>query len=159
MRNSISIRNLRTDATSRRLKSQIGDVSYLANLGNMGITYNGSTREEVVNYYYTTTSQYLPTASGVSMTRYVSRCLTKSDLEDEKKVVIGEIDRNESNPFYYLNKELNEKLFYKYPTRKNPLGTRRERSVGDTGNDAPDPVEILRSEQLGRDRHGRCKGR
>jgi zinc protease len=39
--------------------------------------------------------------------------------------VIGEIDRNESNPFYYLNTELMNKLFYKYPTRKNALGTRQ----------------------------------
>ena len=107
-----------------KLKSQIGDVSYLRNLGNMGITYNGSTREEVVNYYYTTTSQYFPTALRVinDSVRYPQ--FSKSDLEDEKKVVIGEIDRNEANPFYYLNKELNDRLFYKYPTRKNPLGTR-----------------------------------
>jgi zinc protease len=48
----------------------------------------------------------------------------EDEFEREKQVVIGEIDRNESNPFYYLNKTLNEKLFYKYPTRKNPLGTR-----------------------------------
>ena len=112
-----------------RLKPQIGDVSYLANLGNMGITYNGSTREEVVNYYYTTTSQYLPTAVRVI-----------NDLEDEKKVVIGEIDRNESNPFYYLNKELNDKLFYKYPTRKNPLGTRESVSAA-----TPETMRLIQS--------------
>jgi zinc protease len=107
-----------------RLKSQIGDVSYLANLGNMGITYNGSTREEVVNYYYTTTSQYLPTAVRVINDSVRYPTFDKDELEDEKKVVIGEIDRNESNPFFFLQKELNDKLFYKYPTRKNPLGTR-----------------------------------
>jgi Predicted Zn-dependent peptidases len=107
-----------------KLKSQIGDVSYLRNLGNMGITYNGSTREEVVNYYYTTTSRYFPTALRVINDSVRFPQFSKSDLEDEKKVVIGEIDRNEANPFYYLNKELNDRLFYKYPTRKNPLGTR-----------------------------------
>lgn len=106
------------------LKSQIGDVSYLRNLGNMGITYNGSTREEVVNYYYTTTSQYFPTALRVINDSVRFPTFDKSELEDEKKVVIGEIDRNESNPFYYLNTELMNKLFYKYPTRKNSLGTR-----------------------------------
>ncbi len=46
------------------------------------------------------------------------------ELDDEIKVVIGEVDRNESNPFFYLNRTSNDKLFYKYPTRKNPLGTR-----------------------------------
>ena len=42
----------------------------------------------------------------------------------EKQVVIGEIDRNESNPFFYLNKEMNSRLFFKYTSRKNPLGSR-----------------------------------
>src|SRR4029078_3128175 len=42
----------------------------------------------------------------------------------EKQVVIGEIDRNESNPFFYLTKEMNSRLFSKYTSRKNPLGNR-----------------------------------
>jgi zinc protease len=42
----------------------------------------------------------------------------------EKQVVIGEMDRNESNPFFYLTKEMNSRLFYKYPSRKNALGNR-----------------------------------
>jgi zinc protease len=49
----------------------------------------------------------------------------KGEFEREREVVIGEIDRNESNPFYYLNKEMNDRLFYKYQSRKNPLGNRQ----------------------------------
>jgi len=41
------------------------------------------------------------------------------------KFVIGEIDRNESNPYYYLNREMTDRLFYKYPSRKQPLGNRQ----------------------------------
>src|SRR5205807_6956108 len=37
----------------------------------------------------------------------------------------SEIDRNESEPVYYLNREMSDRLFYKYPSRKNPLGDRR----------------------------------
>jgi zinc protease len=123
-----------------KLKPQIGDVSYLRNLGNMGITYNGSTREEVVNYYYTTTSPFLSTAIKVINDSVRFPMFDKDDLEDEKKVVIGEIDRNESNPFYYLNKELNDHLFYKYPTRKNPLGTRESVSSA-----TPDTMRLIQS--------------
>ena len=123
-----------------RLKPQIGDVGYLANLGSMGITYNGSTREEVVNYYYTTTSQYLPTAVRVINDAVRYPVFDKDELEDEKKVVIGEIDRNESNPFYYLNTELMNKLFYKYPTRKNPLGTRESVSSA-----TPETMRLIQS--------------
>jgi zinc protease len=43
----------------------------------------------------------------------------------EKQVVIGEIDRNESNPFFYLSQEMNNRLFFKYTSRKNPLGNRQ----------------------------------
>src|SRR5262245_66305590 len=49
----------------------------------------------------------------------------EKEFERERQVVIGEIDRNESNPFYYLNKEMNDRLFFKYPSRKEPLGDRR----------------------------------
>ncbi len=48
----------------------------------------------------------------------------EEEFSREKQVVIGEIDRNESNPYFYLSRELNDRLFYKYPTRKNALGTR-----------------------------------
>ena len=97
---------------------------YLADIGQLGITYNGSTREEVVNYFFTTTNQYVGTAI-----RFISDAVRypvfdEREFASEKQVVIGEIDRNESNPFYYLNRTLMEKMFYKYPTRKNPLGTR-----------------------------------
>jgi zinc protease len=111
-------------AEKLKFKETIGNVSYLGEIGNMGITYNGTTREEVVNYYFTTTSPFLSTAI-----KFISDAIRfpnfdADELESEKKVVIGEIDRNESNPYFYLNRELQDKLYYKYPTRKKPLGTR-----------------------------------
>ena len=86
--------------------------------------YNGTTREEVVNYYYTTTSPYLSSAMRLINDAVRYPTFDKEELEQEKQVVVGEIDRNESNPFFYLDRALKDKLFYKYPTRKNPLGTR-----------------------------------
>jgi zinc protease len=41
----------------RQGRAQPEDL-YLREINNLGITYNGSTREEVVNYYFTTTSPY-----------------------------------------------------------------------------------------------------
>jgi zinc protease len=106
-----------------RLKPQIGDISYLKDAGQLGF-YNGSTREEVVNYFYTTTSQYL--ASAIRQINDSVRFPTfdETEFENEKKVVIGEIDRHEANPYMYLDQTMKEKLFYKYPTRKDPKGTR-----------------------------------
>lgn len=105
---------------------------YLADIGQLGITYNGTTREEVVDYYFSTTSQYLAVAI-----RYMGDALRypvfdEDEFAGEKAVVIGEIDRNEANPFYYLNRELNNRMFFKYPSRKNPLGSRATVSAATT---------------------------
>ena len=110
-------------ANPLKLKSQIGSLTYLNDSDQLNI-FNGTTREEVVNYFYTTTSPYL--ASAIRLVNDAVRYPTfdEQEFKEEIQVVIGEIDRNESNPFFYLNRTLNEKLFYKYPTRKNALGTR-----------------------------------
>lgn len=106
-----------------RLRNTIGDVVYLNNEDQLNIR-NATTREEVVNYYFTTTSEYLGSAMRFINDAIRYPTFDEEELNEEIQVVIGEIDRNESNPFYYLNKTLQEKLFYKYPTRKKPLGTR-----------------------------------
>ncbi len=107
-----------------KLKKAVGDVSYLLNIGEMGITYNGTTHEEYVNYFYSTTTPNLSTAIAFISDSIRFPTFNADELEQEKKIVIGEIDRNEANPFFYLQRELQERLFYKYPTRKKPLGTR-----------------------------------
>jgi zinc protease len=106
---------------------------YLRAIGQMGIAYNGTTREEVVDYYFTTTSPNLRTAMQFmkDATRYP--LFDEREFGREKQVVIGEIDRNESNPFFYLSKEMNSRLFFKYPSRKNPLGNRE--TVGGSTTD------------------------
>ncbi|MBV9214931.1 MAG: insulinase family protein [Acidobacteria bacterium] len=97
---------------------------YLKDIGQMGITYNGTTREEVVNYYFTTTSANFDTAIRYIKDSVRYPLFDEEEFKREKEVVIGEIDRNESNPFFYLTRAMSDKLFYKYPTRKNSLGTR-----------------------------------
>ncbi|MGI8812578.1 MAG: M16 family metallopeptidase [Pyrinomonadaceae bacterium] len=99
-------------------------ADYLKNIETLGIAYNGSTREEIVNYYFTTTSPYVKTAMQVINDAVRLPRFDEQEFAKEKQVVIGELERNESNPFYYLSRELSDRLFYKYPTRKNPAGTR-----------------------------------
>jgi zinc protease len=98
---------------------------YLQKIGQLGIAYNGETREEVVEYYFTTTSPNLRAAMNFmrDATRYP--LFDDGEFDRERQVVIGEIDRNESEPGYYLNREMNNRLFYKFPSRKNALGNRQ----------------------------------
>jgi len=105
------------------MKSKIGDTSYLKNADQVSY-YNGTTREEIVEYYFTVTSPFLETA-----VRFVNDAVRfptfdPQEFENEKKVVIGEIDRHDANPYEYLDLTMKNKLFYKYSTRKNPAGTR-----------------------------------
>ncbi len=99
--------------------------AYLQKIGQLGIAYNGETREEVVEYYFSTTSPNLRAAMNFmrDAVRYPS--FNEKEFEREQQVVIGEIDRNESEPGYYLNKEMTGRLFYKYTSRKQPLGDRQ----------------------------------
>jgi zinc protease len=105
---------------------------YLQTIGQLGIAYNGSTREEVVNYYFTTTSPNIRTAMNFMRDAARYPLFDKGEFEREREVVIGEIDRNESNPFYYLDLEIKNRLFSKYPSRKTPLGNRQTVSAATT---------------------------
>src|SRR5437588_2502014 len=107
---------------NRAIKNQ---EDYLQRIGQLGIAYNGETREEVVEYYFTTTSPNLRAAMNFMRDAARYPLFDQAEFERERQVVIGEIDRNESEPGYYLNKEMNDRLFYKYPSRKQPLGNRQ----------------------------------
>src|SRR5437764_8617550 len=86
---------------------------YLQKIGQLGIAYNGETREEVVEYYFSTTSPNLRPAMNFMRDAVRYPLFKEDEFERERQVVIGEIDRNESEPAYYLNKEMTERLFYK----------------------------------------------
>jgi zinc protease len=111
------------------LRSKIGDTSYLKDADQVSSFYNGRTQEELVDYYYYVTSPYLSSAI-----RYINDAVRfptfdETEFDNEKKVVIGEIDRHEANPYEYLDLTMKNKLFFKYPTRKNPQGTRESVST------------------------------
>ena len=119
---------------------------YLRRIGQMGIAYNGTTREEVVDYYFTTTSPNIRTAMQFMKDAARYPLFDEREFEREKEVVIGEIDRNESNPFFYLSQEMNSRMFSKYPSRKNPLGKPADCRRRDHRHDAADSAALLRAE-------------
>ncbi|HEX8178973.1 MAG TPA: pitrilysin family protein [Pyrinomonadaceae bacterium] len=102
----------------------IKNASYLREIDQLGILSNASTREEIVNYYSHTTSPNLRAA--MLSLRDSARCplFEAGQFEQERQAVLGEIDRQESNPGFFLNQEMINRLFYKYPSRKNPIGNR-----------------------------------
>jgi zinc protease len=99
--------------------------AYLNNIDQLGIIYNGQTQEELVNYYFTTTSPNLPVAMRFMRDAVRYPLFDEEQFAKEQEVVIGELDRHESNPFGFLALEMNNRLFYKYPSRKNPSGDKQ----------------------------------
>ncbi len=99
-------------------------ADYMKNIDQLGISYNGTTREEESEYYMTTTAPNFPVAMRFIRDSARYPAFDPKDFEQERQAVLGEIDRQLSNPYGVLNTEMNQRLFYQYPTRKNPLGTR-----------------------------------
>ncbi len=107
-----------------KFRAQIGDVSYLSDIDKIGYVRNGATQEEYVNYYFSTTSENLNPIMRLMRDAMLFPSFDENEFQQEKQVVLGELDRQQAQPFYYLDRTLMDKLFYKYPSRKSPGGTR-----------------------------------
>src|SRR5947209_6734907 len=97
---------------------------FVSRASELGAVFNGQTREEIVNYYVT-----LPADSIEGGMRFLAAPLKgplfrQEELERERSVVIGEYDRNESNPFYHFTTAIDQALWTTAWSRKNPLGER-----------------------------------
>lgn len=106
------------------LRGMIGDVMYLEDADRIGVLRNGTTQEEYVNYYFNTTSGNLPTVMKMMRDAMLFPSFDEEEFAQEIQVVLGELDRQMSEPFYYLDRTLMDRLFYRYPSRKSPGGTR-----------------------------------
>jgi zinc protease len=106
-------------------RASLTGEAYLNTIDQLGIIYNGQTQEELVNYYFTTTSPNLAVAMRFMRDAVRYPLFDEGQFAQEREVVIGELDRHDSNPFGFLNLEMNNRLFYKYPSRKNPGGDKQ----------------------------------
>lgn len=107
-----------------KFRDAVKDWKYMGQIDQLGIVNNGTTREEVVQYYFTTTSPNIVPAMKFIKDAARFPVFDAEEFAREKEIVLGELERNMSQPGYYLNQSSLEKLFYKYPTRKSPGGTR-----------------------------------
>jgi zinc protease len=92
---------------------------------DLGAVFNGTTDVERVNYYMTVPSEKLADAVQLLASAIRTPLFRRDELERERQVVIGEYDRNESSPFFALNREMDKKLFPGNYSRKNTIGDRQ----------------------------------
>ena len=97
---------------------------YLERARELGMSWNGTTSEERVNYFFTLSKDSLVQGLAFMKAAAMTPLFLQSELERERPVVIGEYDRNESSPGYHLYVAVNRKLWHTYYSRKNVLGER-----------------------------------
>jgi zinc protease len=90
----------------------------------LGMTWNGTTSEERVNYFFTFSTDSLWQGLEFMNAAVRTPLFKEEELIKERPVVTGEYDRAESNPFYHLAVAVNKKLWHKYYSHKNVIGDR-----------------------------------
>jgi zinc protease len=105
-------------------QAMVNREAYTQTLGELGIIYNARTSEESVTYFLTTTTPNFPSALRYLRDSATQPVFDAELLNQEKEVVVGEIDRQESNPYSALLNGMTRGLFARYTSRKTPAGTR-----------------------------------
>ncbi len=98
---------------------------YIDKASELGAVFNASTREEQVNYYLTVPSDSLDGAMRYLVAALLGPKFRQDELERERQVVIGEYDRNESQPFFRLEEAMGHRLWGDQWSRKNVIGDRQ----------------------------------
>ena len=98
--------------------------AFVQRAAELGASFNGTTREEVVNYYMTLPADSV--AGGLELMAAALRAprFLREELERERQVVLGEYDRNESSPFFELQHRTGMALYPGQWSRKNIIGER-----------------------------------
>jgi len=98
---------------------------YLDRAAQLGAVFNGTTQEETVSYYLTVPADSVRGAIQWLTPALRAPLFLESELAVERQVVIGEYDRNESSPFFQLQRQMDMKLYPGNYSRKNVIGDRQ----------------------------------
>jgi zinc protease len=101
-----------------------GEEAFLHRTQELGLVWSGATSQERANYFFTGTKDRTAELMQFMHDAIVSPLFDPKQLDRERVAVTAEIDRNEAGPLYRLNKAINDRVWWKYPSRRNPLGNR-----------------------------------
>ena len=105
-------------------KKYSSQEAYMERVRELGISFNGTTSDELVNYFITLSKDSIDDGMQFMENAIRYPLFLKSEMEKENHVVTGEFDRNEASPFFQLYRAMNKKLWPKYYSRKNTIGDR-----------------------------------
>jgi len=98
--------------------------AFVDRAGDLGAVFNGTTEVERVNYYLTVSTENVEGGLKFLAAALKGPLFRQDELERERQVVIGEYDRNESSPFFQLNRQMDQRLYPGNFSRKNVIGDR-----------------------------------
>ncbi|MEX2109346.1 MAG: pitrilysin family protein [Gemmatimonadaceae bacterium] len=99
---------------------------YLERTRQLGASWNGTTSQELVNYYMTVGIDSIVPAMQFMEDAIRYPLFDQAELVRERPVVLGEFDRNEANPFFHLNRAVDTILWSpSYYSRKSVIGDRQ----------------------------------
>jgi zinc protease len=101
-----------------------GQAAYLHRAHELGLVWSGATSQERASYFFTGTRDSTEQLMQFMHDAIVLPVFDPKQLDRERVVVIGEIDRNAADPMYHLARAINDRVWWKYPSRRNPLGNR-----------------------------------
>lgn len=96
--------------------------AFLQRINELGISFNGTTSNERVNYFITLSNAKL--TEGLEFMNSAIRypLFLEQEMKNENPVVDGEFQRAESNPYYFLFDDFSRKMWGANYYRKNPIG-------------------------------------
>jgi zinc protease len=97
---------------------------FIQRASELGAVFNAQTQEERVNYYMTLPKDSVGGAIELIAAALREPKFLREELERERVVVLGEYDRNESNPFFSLQTEVGKLTYPGQWSRKNIIGER-----------------------------------
>jgi len=111
---------------NEKVPSQKEFINILDQLGvELGPNMNAYTSTESVRYFFTIQSAFLERGLHFMADAVKTPLFLPNELENERKVVIGEFDRYEASPSQiFFQKDIMGRMFATYFTRKNTIGSR-----------------------------------
>lgn len=95
---------------------------FMNRVQELGISFNGTTSNERVNYFVTLSSANMKAGLDFMNSAIRYPLFLEEEMKAENPVVDGEFQRAESSPFFFLLKDLDHKMWGDLYSRKNTIG-------------------------------------
>ncbi|SRR5579883_457484 len=101
-----------------------GERTFGQEASELDAIHNGTTAEEEVTYFLTLPSVFVDRGMALLAHLLEDPVFTQDNLDEERRVVLDEFNRDQSDPEYRLRQAVEQRLWTTAWGRKNPLGDR-----------------------------------